>query len=127
MRRMLWLLLAVALVAAACGDDDGGGGTDPAAAGSCEELADVGINLVQDAITELDSMELSEFMELAASDEMPEELQRLEEIGIQMETRAEELGCSEEEGDALLCDRVDRLQADGEVGTLIIEGIKSDC
>jgi hypothetical protein len=126
MRRALWLLLAVALVAAACGDDDGAG-TDPAAAGSCEELADVGINLVQDAITELDSMELSEFMELAASDEIPEELRRLEDIGTEMEARAMELGCSEEEGDALLCDRVDRLQADGEVGTLIIEGIKSDC
>lgn len=126
MRKALWLLLVLALVAAACGDDDGGG-TDPASAESCEELADIGINLMQDAVDQFDDMDLAEFMEMASSDEMPAELQRLEEIGTQMETRAEELGCSDEEGDRLMCERVDELKADGDVGKLIVEGIKSEC
>jgi hypothetical protein len=128
MRKIFGLLLAVMLLAAACGDDDGGGnGTDPAAADTCEELADVGINMLQSAVDELDEMELDDFMAAASSDEMPPALQRMETLGEELEIRAEQLGCSEEEGQELLCERIDQLKADGEVGQLMLAGIAGEC
>jgi hypothetical protein len=123
MRRFSILLLAATLIVGACGDD-GGGGTDPAAAGSCEELADVGINVLQEVLDELDKMELAEIM---AAEEMPPAFVRLEELDQQMEARAEVLGCDEEEGVELMCDRIDRLDADGEVSQFFLAEIAAEC
>lgn len=126
MRKVLQLLLVVTLAAAACGDDDGSA-SDPAAADSCEELADIGIDLMQEAVDEIDKMDLAEFMELASSEELPPELARFEEVGDALEARAGEIGCSEEEGQRLMCERIDRLSASGEVGKLVVAGLAEDC
>lgn len=127
MRKVFLLVLVIATTAAGCGDGDGGSGTDPAAANSCEELADVGINLMQDAVDQLDEMSLTDFTELASSDQMPAEMQQLEDIGNRLEARGDELGCSDEEGQQLMCERIDQLTADGEVGKLILEVLEGEC
>jgi hypothetical protein len=128
MKKSLSLLLALALLTAACGDDDSGGGnTDPAAANSCEELADVMINLLQEAVDSVADLTITDFMALSADGEMPEAIQRLEAIGESFEARADALGCSDEEGQQLVCDRIGSLKADTDVAQLLVAGIASDC
>jgi hypothetical protein len=115
------------LLVAGCGDDDDGGGvggaTDPAAANSCEELADVVLNIFQEAIDEVDQMDIADF----TSDEAPEAIQRLETLGDQLDSRASELGCSDAEGERLVCDRIDRLTAENQVGEIFLAQIQSEC
>ncbi|MCJ7725178.1 MAG: hypothetical protein MUP76_02150 [Acidimicrobiia bacterium] len=128
MKKALSLLLALVLLTAACGDDDSGGASiDPASAGTCGELADVMINLFQVAIDSVSDLSVTDFMALADGEDMPEEIQRLDTIGDAIGDRAAELGCSDEEGQQLVCDRIGNLKADGDVAQLLIAGIASDC
>jgi len=128
MRKALTLLLALILLTAACGDDDGGStNTDPASATSCAELADVMVNLLQEAIDSVADLTITDFMALAGADEMPEEIARLETLGEAFEARAAALGCSDEEGQQLVCDRIGNLKADTDVAELLVAGIASAC
>jgi hypothetical protein len=129
MRRVIgsMLVLALAVTIAACGDDGGGSAADPASAGSCEELADIGIDMVQAVIDELGSMSMQDFLEAASGDEPPAAITRMEEQSDALEARAAELGCSETDAQTLLCERADRLHADTEVGTLLLQSILSGC
>lgn len=128
MKRALGIALAavLAIAVAACGDD-GGSSADPASAGSCDELADIGIDMVQGAIDELGSMSVQEFLEAASGDDPPAAIVRMEEQGEALEARAEELGCTETDAQTLMCDRIDRLHADTEVGTLLLQSFVSAC
>jgi hypothetical protein len=123
MKRVIGLWVVLATAVAACGG--GGSSVDPASASSCEELADVGIAMVQDAIDDLGSMSLEDFV--AASDERPEALTRLDEQSTALEARAAELGCTETDAQELLCERVDRLDSDTEVGDLMVQSFISAC
>ena len=115
MKKTLGLVVAIALMAAACG---GGSGSDPASADSCEELADVAIVMLQDALDSIGGLGIDE-----VPDEMPEAFVRLEEI----DARAEALGCADDQGEELICERVGRLNASGEAATFFLESISSDC
>lgn len=127
MRKSLSLLLALVLSTAACGDDSSGGAnTDPATANSCEELADVMVNLLQEAVDSVADLTITDFMALG-DEGMPEEIQRMDTIGEAFEARAAALGCSDEEGQQLVCDRIGNLKADTDVAKLLVAGIASDC
>ncbi len=126
MKRALGLLLVLALTAAACGGDDGGV-TDPAAANSCADLAEVTINATQEAIDAFDEMSIADFAELGETGEMPEALMKFETLGDQLEQRAGELGCSEEEVRKLTCDRIGDLKSSGDFGELMLAEFASEC
>lgn len=130
MKKSLGLLLALALVTGACGDDDDGGigkSTDPAAASTCAELADVTINLLQEAIDSVADLTLTDFMDLAGTDQMPEAINRLDTMGADLQSRADALGCSDEDGEALICERIGNLSADTEISQLILGSIGDSC
>ncbi len=120
MRRSAALLITVALVAAACGDDNG----DATSLDSCEDVADATIALVQDVIDELESMSPSDVGALTQGEEFPAFVE-IEQRGIDLGMKAEELGCSDI--DALVQERADRLEADPANGftQLIVEGTRN--
>lgn len=122
MKRLIALLLGLAVVAAACGDDDAGG--DPAGIGTCEGLADATIDLVQDVIDELESMDPSEVGALTQGEEFPAFVE-LESRGEELGLRAGELECTDL--DAMVQERGDQLTADPANGftQLIVDGTKS--
>jgi hypothetical protein len=117
MRKMIGITLAVVLFVAACGDDDG-------SLDSCEAVVDAGIDMVQDMLDTIDGMTPEEIATQWGSGETPEELQAVQEAGEALDARAAELGCSEEEMNALVAERVDRLSADSEFGRMIVEAIR---
>jgi hypothetical protein len=123
MRKFLGLVLVLALVAAACGDDDDAS-SDPASIDSCEGLVAVGLDLLQGAIDEIDEMSLED---LAASEETggPAAFEELEQKAEELENRAAELGCTEEELTALLTEGVGQLSSDSLFGQALIESIRS--
>ncbi len=130
MKKALGLLLALALTASACGDDGGGGvgnSTDPAAASTCGELADVTINLLQQAIDSVSDLTVADFMDLAGTGEMPEAINRLDTMGNDLQARADQLGCTDEDAQTLVCDRIGNLSADTEVAQLILGSIGDSC
>ena len=129
MRKALVLLLALALTAAACGDDDGGtgGSTDPADANSCEDLADVTINLIQEAIDAVAGMDMADFLAMADEGTIPPEFERMESVGEEIEARADQLGCTDEDAQQLVCDRLGRIETGSDVAELILTGVSAGC
>ena len=115
MKKALGLILALGLVTSACG----GSSTDPASANSCDELADAGIAVVQDALDSIAGMSMDELMVLT---EQPEEFEKLETLDF--DGRAEELGCDMEQ---LMCATLDRLTADGEAAGMFLKSIQEGC
>lgn len=121
MKKLLGLLLVLAMVAAACGDDD-----DAAAADSCEGIADAAIDLLQEVIDELGDMSAEELAALD-SEETPDAFADLESQGQALEGRATELGCTDEELGQLVASRIDDLDVAGDniIGQFIVEGLRS--
>lgn len=117
MKRLIVLITAAGLLAAACGDSGG-------AASSCDALVDDGLELVQEMLDELSGMTFEDIA--ALGDEPPPALADLEERGAQLETRAQELNCSDAELDARFQEKVGDLTADGPFAELILEGIQSE-
>lgn len=122
MKRLLGLLVVLALVLAACGDDDA---AEPASLDSCESIADAGIAMVQEVIDEIDDLTLEEQIALGASEEEPEMFQNMEARGQELETRAEEVGCSDDEMAQLVMDRLGNLSSDSDFGQLVLEAVKA--
>jgi hypothetical protein len=121
MKKMLGLLLVLAMVAAACGDDDDAGSAD-----NCEGVADAAIDLLQETIDALGDLSAEELASLD-SEEPPEAFADLEAEGEALEARATELGCSDEEMGRFVADRIDDLDvaADNIIGQFILEGLRS--
>ena len=115
MRKTLGLIVVLAVTAAACGGDSG---NDPSTAESCEELADVAVVMLQEALDSIAGLGIDE-----VPDEMPEAFVRLEDI----DARADELGCSDEEGERLLCERYGSLRADGEAPEFFLSSLQDGC
>ena len=117
-QRLSILLIGLAVVAAACSSQPE----------TCSEVADETIVLMQDLIDEVES-ELGEMSveELIASFGSGEELPSVvafEEKAEQLSERAGELGCTQEQLDAAVADRTDRLEAETPLGQFIIDGIE---
>lgn len=115
MRKFLVLLAVLGLVAGACGGDSGGD--------SCESVADEAVELLQEVIDELDDLSLEEIGTLT---EDPEALTKMEEQGAELEAKATELGCSDEQMNELLQARAGNLTADGPFGQLMVEGFQEE-
>lgn len=119
MKKALGLLLTLALATAACG---GGAGTDPAAAKSCDELADVGINVLQDALDSVSGMTVDDLMDMT---DLPPAISLLETIDF--DTPADTLGCSDDAMETLSCDKIGNLKADGAAAEFMLDGFSSGC
>lgn len=116
MRKLYILLAVLGLVAASCG-----GGGD-AAADTCEGIADQAIDLIQEAINEIDSMDVEELM---AMEDEPEVLTDMEQRGEELQAKASEIGCSDAEMEELLDARAGDLKAEGLLGAALAEEIGS--
>ncbi len=123
MKRLLAVLFAAMMVLAACGDSSGGAG-DPGSIDDCDDLVGAGLEMLQDVLDELGELSFEDVA--ALGDEPPEALNDLEARGQELEDRADELGCTDEELSAGLTARVDELEADGPFAELILEGIQTE-
>ncbi len=98
LRKSLLLAAAFGLMVSACG----GGG-----AGSCEEVADDAINVIQELLDEASTMSEDEFS--AGADEFFAGFeQKAEEIEVQID----KLGCSSQQMDTLMSERAGNLTID---------------
>ncbi|MGI9647389.1 MAG: hypothetical protein ACR2OI_02605 [Acidimicrobiia bacterium] len=95
MRKATILIAALALALAACGGGDAG----------CPGIADDGVDLIQDAINELEGLSLTD---LSGDPLSSDDYERRSE---DLERRGDQAGCTDEEMAKLFADRVDRLTA----------------
>ena len=107
-RRTFAFVATFALVAGACGGGD---------SGSCAVIADDAVALVQDLIDEIDDMSLDQ---LAAIDETF--TVDFESSFEELQTRADDADCSDNEMADLVEERVGDLTAESEFGQLFIQG-----
>ena len=117
MKKLMGLLLALALVMAACGDDDA---ADPASLDSCDAIATAGIDLLQSTRDEIDALNTEEQSALLTSDEEPAFVTELEARGTALEARAAEINCTDEQIGELMFGKFDRLSAESTVGQLFL-------
>ena len=125
MKKLIGILLVLMLVTVACGDDDGGSADyrNPESIGSCEELLDAGMAMLQDFLNDVAELDLAAL----ASEEPPAQLASLETNGEALEARATALNCSTAELDAGIVERVGDLEVadDNVIGQFILSGIQS--
>ena len=114
MRRVVVAISVLAVVAAGC---SGGSGED------CGEIADEGIDLLQDFVDEVDEMGADE---LAAAVGDADFITDLEDRADALDERAAAAGCSEERMAELLDERAGDLSADSEFGQTIVDLILTD-
>jgi hypothetical protein len=107
---------ALAAALAACGGGDGP--VEPESLGSCAEVADAAVGVIQDSIDALDAAE-------SGAEPDAEEIAVLEDLGNRLEDRARDLGCADDEMTALMIERADLLEADSVMGQAIIEGLRA--
>lgn len=103
----------LALAGTACGG--------PGDAASCEDVADEAIVLVQDVLDEVGGMSMEDMQ----SAEEPEFVQELEAEGEELEQRAEELDCSDQQMADLVAERAEDLEAEGPVAELLRDAVRS--
>ena len=109
------LILAIVLVTANSSPPD------PLAANSCEELADVWVELVQLAIDDIGDAVSEDDLRVEQADAV------FEARSTSFELRAETLGCSDSLMESLICLRVDSLKARGPYTTEILADLRSSC
>ncbi|CAN5584894.1 hypothetical protein BH23CHL2_BH23CHL2_10990 [soil metagenome] len=121
MRKLLALLLVLMLVIAACGgdDDDNDGALTVETADTCEDVGDLYIDEIQVLLDELSGLDMAAL----ASEDQPEALTNFEANAEEIESKSNDLGCSEEEMAEILQDRVGELEAEGPVAEMLLDGI----
>jgi hypothetical protein len=112
MRKLLLVFVAFLLLAAGCG----GGSAD-----SCEGVADNTIDAVQAFIDTTAELTLNDLVAFG-DDDVPG-IAELESKMEELETKATELSCSDEEMGALLEARADQLEPKGFLGEMIAGAI----
>jgi hypothetical protein len=96
------------------------------AAETCEELADETIELVQAMIDEVeDEMGDTTIEEILASEGDLPSLDRFRDRAAEVDERATELQCGQDELQTLIQARAGELEATTPIGELIIDGIRS--
>lgn len=118
LKRVLIPVAALALVVTACSSQPE----------SCDEVADETIELMQQLIDDVEAEFGEESLDdiiarMLAGDELPSVV-AFEEKADELSERAGELGCSQEELEAAVAARTDRLEATTPLGEFIIEGIE---
>lgn len=122
MRKLAVSIAAISMIIAACGDSGGssGGFSD------CDELAQGGIELLQDVLDEVSDMSLEEFAAAADTGDDPEFLTKFQGRADALEAGQADLECSDSELQSYILDNLDQLEATGTVGELLLEAIKAD-
>lgn len=113
------ILLVLALALAGCGIG-GGDDSDEASlddAETCEDVANYFADVGQDFIDDAEDAGLAALSAGMESDVIKEYLPKFEEA----QSKADELGCSEDEMRALMSDRLNDLETNGPVGEYIVE------
>ncbi len=119
MRKSLAGAIAVFLLLTSCGGSSGG-------LDSCDDVAEAGLGLFQDALDELAAMSVEELVQ-AGEEGTPAAFTDLEAEGRELTTKAEELGCTDEELTAYLTGNIDRLEAEeGTAAEFVLEFLKAD-
>ena len=90
---------------------------------SCADIADEGIQLIQDFVDVVSELSLVEIV--GSGDDVPG-LTDFEEEGERLQDKANDAGCSDEEMESLLNQRAGDLESDSEFGQLIIDSIRSE-
>ena len=122
MNKLVALLLALTVVAAACGDSGG----SSSGFSDCDDLAQGGLDLLQDILDEVSDMSMSEFIEAADTDGEPEFITKFEPDADKLDAAQVDLGCSDEELGDFVTGNLDSLTASGDVGELMLEALISD-
>lgn len=123
-RPAVLVIVALSLAVAACGDDNVGS-QDPATLGSCEQVADAMIGVLDQTLEVVDSMTAEELAELGASEEPPAALVDVQTRGEALVERAGVIGCQDEQMASLLAARADDLSSDSVFGQFLIESIRA--
>ncbi len=79
----------------------------------------------QDTIDIIDNLDIEALAALGESDETPEVFVDLEARGEELTTRADELGCSDQQMGALMAERAGDLSSDSVFGQFILEGVRA--
>ena len=115
-RRLILVVVAVAVVAAACASQPE----------TCDEVADESIELMQALIDEVESevgeMSVQEFID-ESGDDLPSVV-AFERDAARISDRALELGCTQDQLEAAVADRTDRLYATTPIGQFLVNAIK---
>ena len=116
-RTLILLSLVLALVLSACG------GSQPE---TCEEIADVTVDLMQDLIDDVENevgdMTVEELN--ATGGDLPS-VEKFENEATKINEQAGELQCSQATIESLVAERVHRLEATTPIGQFMIEAIRS--
>lgn len=116
-RTLIVLTLVLALVLSACG------GGQPE---TCEDIADVTVNLMQDLIDnveqEVGDMTVEELV--ATEGDLPS-VEEFQEEATKIDEQALELQCSQATIETLVAERVHELEATTPIGQFMIEAIRS--
>jgi hypothetical protein len=98
---------------------------DPQTADTCEQLADSWIALDQDFLDELGDRSTEEYQQLFEGRRPDTLLTRYQGKFDQFQPRGDELGCSVEQMESLICDRKDRLEPGGPAGEAVIDRLEA--
>ena len=90
---------------------------------SCAEVADEAITVIQDFVDEVSALSVEEIF---ATDENVPGIDDFEARGEELQEKADDAGCSDEEMQSLINQRLSRLESDSEFGQLIIDSIRSE-
>ena len=116
-RTLILLALVLALVLSACG------GGQPE---TCEDIADVTIDLMQDLIDDVEKevgdMTVEELVETQG--DLPS-VEHFQEEATKINEQAVELECSQATIESLVAERVHQLEASTPIGQFMIEAIRS--
>ena len=116
-RTLILLVLVLSLVLSACG------GGQPE---TCEDIADVTIDLMQDLIEDVEEevgdMTVEELN--ATGGDLPS-VEKFEEEATKINERALELQCTQATIESLVAERVDQLEATTPIGQFMVEAIRS--
>ena len=116
-RTLILLVLVLSLVLSACG------GGQPE---TCEDIADVTIDLMQDLIDDVEKevgdMTVEELN--ATGGDLPS-VEKFEEEATKINERALELQCSQATIESLVAERVNQLEATTPIGQFMVEAIRS--
>lgn len=119
MRKLLSIALALSVLAGACGD------SGSSEFSSCDDLAQAGLDMLQDILDEVSTLSEEEFLE-AVEEEEPAFLTKFDGEADRLDEGQVDLGCSDAELEGYLVDNIDTLTADGEIAQLMRDAIVSD-
>ncbi len=117
MRRLAAVLVSLSVVAAGCSSDT--------SYSDCDDLAQGGLDLLQDILDEVSDLSMEQFFD-AASQESPEFIAKFDSRADQLDAAQIDLGCTDDQLRSYLVDNINQLSASGAVGELMLEAILAD-